>query len=122
MTPSIESEFDQIKQKVLMNPVSRVFSEIRKLKQEINERNAQLYLLKREVDEHYEQGNIKEKHSEEGVTVSRKSLPKKYIFSEVVTNLERDLKKKKQDEIDDDIAVEQPTGFTWQFTLKKSED
>ena len=105
-----------------MNPVPRIFQEIRQTKQEIKQLNDRLSLLKREVDEHYEQGNIKEKHSEEGVTVSRKSLPKKYIFSEVVTNLERDLKKKKQDEIDDDIAVEQPTGFTWQFTLIKSED
>ena len=80
MTHSIESEFDQIKQKVLMNPLPRVFQEIKKLKEEINERNARLYLLKEEIDEHYEKGNIKEKHSEEGVTVTRKKCPQRYEF------------------------------------------
>ena len=121
MTHSIESEFDQIKQKVLMNPLPRVFQEIKKLKEEINERNARLYLLKEEIDEHYEKGNIKEKHSEEGVTVTRKKCPQRYEFSEMVDQLKVELNKRKEMEIQDDIAIAKPTNYTWEIRLAKSE-
>ena len=121
MTHSIESEFDQIKQKVLMNPLPRVFQEIKQTKQEIKQLNDRLDLLKEEIDEHYKQGNIKEKHSEEGVTVTRKKCPQRYEFSEMVEQLKVQLNKRKEMEIEDDIAIAKPTNYTWEIRLAKSE-
>ena len=74
-----------------------------------------------EIDEHYEKGNIKEKHSEEGVTVTRKKCPQRYEFSEMVDQLKVELNKRKEMEIQDDIAIAKPTNYTWEIRLAKSE-
>lgn len=103
----------------LLNPLARITEEFKKIREQETEIRRKKEALLKEINDHHFYGNIKDSYSENGVKISKRNLPKKYQFSDVVNQLETKLKQQKNLEIEDDIAIEEKRGFTWAITLDK---
>ena len=97
----------------------RITEEFKKIRQQETEIRFKKEALLKEINDHHFYGNIKDSYSENGVKISKRNLPKKYQFSDVVNQLETKLKEQKNLEIEDEIAIEEKRGFTWAITLEK---
>ena len=103
----------------LLNPLPRITEEFKKIRQQEKEIRLKKEALLKEINDHHFYGNIKDSYSENGIKISKRNLPKKYQFSDVVNQLETKLNEQKNLEIEDEIAVEEKRGFTWAITLEK---
>ena len=103
----------------LLNPLPRITEEFKKIREQETEIRLKKEALLKEINDHHFYGNIKDSFSDNGVKISKRNLPKKYQFSDVVNQLETKLKEQKNLEIEDEIAVEEKRGFTWAITLDK---
>ena len=103
----------------LLNPLARITEEFKKIREQETEIRRKKEALLKEINDHHFYGNIQDSFSGNGVKISKRNLPKKYQFSDVVNQLETKLKEQKNLEIEDEIAVEEKRGFTWAITLEK---
>tara|TARA_B100001094_G_scaffold208142_1_gene202029 strand:- start:12032 stop:12379 length:348 start_codon:yes stop_codon:yes gene_type:complete len=110
-TPSLSQD--------LLNPLARITEEFKSIREDEKYIRIKKEALLKEINDHHFYGNIKDSYSENGIKISKKNLPKRYQFSEVVIELETKLNKQKELEIEDEIAVREKRGFTWAITLEK---
>jgi len=103
----------------LLNPLARITEEFKKIREQETEIRLKKEALLKEINDHHFYGNIQDSFTGNGVTISKRNLPKKYQFSDVVTELETKLDKRKELEIEDEIAIREKRGFTWAITLDK---
>ena len=103
----------------LLNPLARITQEFKSIREDENYIRIKKEALLKEINDHHFYGNIQDSLSGNGVKISKRNLPKKYQFSDVVNQLETKLKEQKNLEIEDEIAVEEKRGFTWAITLDK---
>tara|TARA_R100001463_G_scaffold19502_1_gene47944 strand:- start:24 stop:374 length:351 start_codon:yes stop_codon:yes gene_type:complete len=110
-TPSLSQD--------LLNPLARITEEFKSIREDEKYIRIKKEALLKEINDHHFYGNIQDSFSGNGVKISKRNLPKKYKFSDVVNQLETKLKEQKNLEIEDEIAVEEKRGFTWAITLDK---
>jgi len=110
-TPSLSQD--------LLNPLARITEEFKAIREDEKYIRIKKEALLKEINDHHYYGNIQDSFSENGVKISKRNLPKKYQYSDVVNQLETKLKEQKNLEIEDEIAVEEKRGFTWAITLEK---
>jgi len=110
-TPSLSQD--------LLNPLARITEEFKSIREDEKYIRIKKEALLKEINDHHFYGNIQDSFSGNGVKISKRNLPKKYQFSDVVNQLETKLNEQKNLEIEDEIAVEEKRGFTWAITLEK---
>jgi len=103
----------------LLNPIERIIFEFKKIKEQEEHIKNRKELLKEELNAHHYYGNIENDFAQDGIKVTRRKLPVRYEFSDLVDQLEQDVKKRKKIEIEDEIAIASPVSYTWAITLEK---
>jgi hypothetical protein len=103
----------------LLNPLPRITEEFKKIRQLETEIRLKKEALLKEINDHHFYGNIQDSFTGNGVKISKRNLPVRYQFSDVVDQLEEKLKEQKTLEIEDEIAIKEKRGFTWAITLEK---
>ena len=96
--------------------IAKAFKEIRETENEI--RIKRMNLLE-EINDHHYYGTIDSNYAGFGIKIAKRNLPVRYEFSDVVSELQTKLNKRKELEIEDEIAVKEKRGFTWAITLEK---
>jgi len=103
----------------LLNPLARITQEFKSIREDENYIRIKKEALLKEINDHHFYGNIQDSFSGNGVKISKRNLPVRYEFSDVVSELQTKLNKRKELEIEDEIAVKEKRGFTWAITLEK---
>ena len=110
-TPSLSQD--------LLNPLARITEEFKSIREDEKYIRIKKEALLKEINDHHFYGNIQDSFSGNGVKISKRNLPVRYEFSDVVSELQTKLNKRKELEIEDEIAVKEKRGFTWAITLEK---
>tara|TARA_R100000742_G_C4278658_1_gene101774 strand:+ start:3114 stop:3464 length:351 start_codon:yes stop_codon:yes gene_type:complete len=113
------SNYSPVCSEDLLNPLSRIMDELKKLKEKKDQMSLWEEQLKEELEAHHFYGNIKDDYSKNGIKVSRRKKPVRYDFSEMVGQLEQEVKKRKKMEIEDEIAIARPLSYTWAVAFEQ---
>ena len=116
MTPS---DYHPSVSEDLLNPLSRIMYELKKIKEQEEQIKCRKELLKEELNAHRYYGNIKNEFEDEGIKVIRTKVRRTYEFSEMVLQLRQEVKKREAIEIEDEIAIASPVSYTWQVRAVK---
>ena len=116
MTPS---DYHPSVSEDLLNPLSRIMYELKKIKEQEEQIKCRKELLKEELNAHRYYGNIKNEFESEGIKVIRTKVRRTYEFSEMVLQLRQEVKKREAIEIEDEIAIPSPVSYTWQVRAVK---
>jgi len=116
MTPS---DYHPSVSEDLLNPLSRIMYELKKIKEQEEQIKCRKELLKEELNAHRYYGNIKNEFESEGIKVIRTKVRRTYEFSEMVLQLRQEVKKREAIEIEDEIAIASPVSYTWQVRAVK---